>query len=281
MVFCIMDWKRIGYRLAGQMFSQISSPLLLKRFEIDTFTQTKPMKKIFLIIIAVIGINAFVAAQTTHTTRRITLDKNTVVKDSVGKAMSYTDWNNKLMSGDYNLRRIDPGSDSSAFILYRLTVEEKDKLLQRMDKPAESKFFITGGKMYRFAGTDITGKSIDLDELLGKIVVVNFWFIGCPPCRQEIPELNKIVAAYANDPDVVFVAIALDKKSDIKDFLKTHPYNYHIIPNGGEISGQYNLNLYPTNVVVARDGKVMFHSSGYGINTPYWIKKVIEVCKAQ
>jgi len=239
------------------------------------------MKKIILIIIAVIAINITTKAQTVHTARRVTLDKNTVVKDSAGKVMPYADWNNKLMSGDYNLRRIDPGSDSSAFILYRLTAEEKDIRLQRMEKPAESKFFITGAKMYRFAGTDITGKTIDLDELLGKTVVINFWFIGCPPCRQEIPELNKIAAAYANDPDVVFVAIALDKKSEIKDFLKANPYNYHIIANGGEIAGQYNLNLYPTNVVVSRDGKVMFHSSGYGINTPYWIKKVIEVCKAQ
>ncbi|MFI5161446.1 MAG: TlpA disulfide reductase family protein [Sphingobacteriales bacterium] len=239
------------------------------------------MKKIILIIIAVIAINVATKAQTTHTTRRVTLDKNTVVKDSTGKAMAYTDWNTRLMSGDYNLRPIDPGSDSTAYILYRLTAEEKDIRLQRMGKPEESKFFITGAKMMRFTGTGIDGKDIDLDELLGKTVVVNFWFIGCPPCRQEIPELNKIAAAYANDPDVVFVAIALDRKADIKDFLKNNPFNYHIIGNGGEIANQYRLNLYPTNVVVSREGKVMFHSSGYGINTPYWIKKAIEVCKAQ
>jgi thiol-disulfide isomerase/thioredoxin len=239
------------------------------------------MKKIILLLTAIISINVATKAQTTHTTRRVVLDKNTVIKDSTGKVMPYTDWNNKLMSGDYNLRPIDPGSDSTAFILYRLTDEEKDKRLQRMEKPAESKFFITGAKMARFSGTDINGKDVDLDELLGKTVVINFWFIGCPPCRQEIPELNKIAAAYANDPDVVFIAIALDQKSEIKDFLKTNPYNYHIIGNGREIADQYHLNLFPTNVVVGKDGKVMFHSSGYGINTPYWIKKVIEVCKAQ
>ena len=79
----------------------------------------------------------------------------------------------------------------------------------------------------------------------------------------------------------MFIAIALDRKSAIKDFLKKSPYNYRIVANGSDITSQYRLNLFPTNVVVSKEGKIMFHSSGYAFNTPYWIKKVIEVCKAQ
>ncbi len=109
----------------------------------------------------------------------------------------------------------------------------------------------------------------------GKIVVFNFWFINCPPCKREIPELNKLVEKYKDKNDVVFIAVALDEKSDLKDFLKTTPFNYTIVDAGRWIAAEIGINTFPTNVVVDQNGIVQFHATGYSLSLPSWIDKTI------
>jgi thiol-disulfide isomerase/thioredoxin len=149
----------------------------------------------------------------------------------------------------------------------------------KMPKPAESTYFITGQMLKSFSAVDINGNKIVLNDLKGKVVVINFWFIECPPCRMEIPELNKIAVKYATDPGVVFVAIAMDDKDAVNKFIKTNPFGYRHIDNGKTFAGLYKINLFPTNIVLDKNGKVLFHSSGYAPNTPYWITKSIEEAK--
>lgn len=148
-----------------------------------------------------------------------------------------------------------------------------------MPKPTESTYFITGQKFKPFAATDIKGNKIDLNSLAGKVVVINFWFIACAPCVMEIPGLNKVAAKYANDPNVVFIAVAMDDKNAIEQFIKTNPFGYHLINSGIPFAALYKIHLFPTNVVLDKQGKVLFHSSGYALNTPYWIGRSIEEAK--
>jgi thiol-disulfide isomerase/thioredoxin len=235
------------------------------------------MKKLFVILMIVTAFIPVVNAQTT--THRTQLDANTVVKDSAGVIYPYSAWHNLVLSGGYSLRVIDPHSDNTAFVLYKLSEGERIAMLSHMPKPPETAFFTTGEGITSFSAHDINGNKIKLKDLLGKVVVLNFWFIGCPPCRMEIPELNKIVLQYANDPNVVFVAIALDYKSDIKKYIKDNPFLYQIIDDGKMYADLYKLRLFPTNVILDKEGKVRFHTSGYGPSTTLWMKKTIEEVK--
>ena len=105
--------------------------------------------------------------------------------------------------------------------------------------------------------------------------MINFWFIGCPPCRAEIPELNKLVELYKDNPNVVFLAIALDSQHDLKKFLQTTPFNFDIIDDARFIANMYNIRLYPTSVILDKEGKVAFHTVSFTANSPYWVKKTI------
>ncbi|HQU81636.1 MAG TPA: TlpA disulfide reductase family protein [Pyrinomonadaceae bacterium] len=118
--------------------------------------------------------------------------------------------------------------------------------------------------------TTIDGKTIDTAELKGKVVVYNFWFVGCPPCMQEIPELNEIVAQY-KDKDVVFLGLSSSNKKDLDNFLKKNPFNYQIVSDAaaimlgsyGEASKDGNVKLaFPTHVVVNRQGYVEVKMTG-------------------
>jgi len=56
-----------------------------------------------------------------------------------------------------------------------------------------------------FSVKDMDGKSFELSELKGKVVVINFWFVNCKPCVDEMPGLNKIVEKFKNNQNVIFL----------------------------------------------------------------------------
>ena len=232
------------------------------------------MKKRLLLFSIILAITVAANAQITIVKRRH-LGPNTVVTDSSGMNYPYAVWQKLLSSGNYPLRAIDPRNDSTAYLIVRMSEKEKAVMESRMPRPSESKFFTDGEKLELFNTKDINGNKLKLKDMAGKVIVLNFWFIGCPPCRQEIPELNKLALEYAANPNVVFVAVCLDQDYQIEDFIKTSPFAYHIIDRGQYYADQFKINLYPTNVVLDKDGKVRFHSSGYTTGTPYWIKKTI------
>jgi thiol-disulfide isomerase/thioredoxin len=209
-----------------------------------------------------------------------TFDESTIVKDSAGTVLNYKDWKTLTETGNYSLRSNEYTAEDQGkprtYTLIKMSQQQKEAMYSRMPPPRESGFFKNGEKIDPIKVTDMNGKSINMKKLVGKVIVVNFWFIACPPCRQEIPELNKIAAQYAKNPDVIFVAIALDKRYELKKFLEENPYNYQIVDDGRYYTTGYGVNLFPTNVVVDKAGVVRFNSSGFGYTTPYWIKKTID-----
>jgi peroxiredoxin len=117
-----------------------------------------------------------------------------------------------------------------------------------------------------FEVTSLTGKTFKLEDLKGKYVVLNFWFIHCPPCLKEIPKLNQLVTAYGKG-NFVFIAFALDNKYELESFLKQKPFTYNIIPKGLPMALKYNTEgtgrvAFPTHVVIDPNGDIEFRSEG-------------------
>ena len=227
-----------------------------------------------LLLTAVVILICFCTA---NAQKKQPLTESSIVKDTLGTVVPYSLWSSLLMTGRYNIKTDQ--KDNTAFILYRLSDEEYEKALGTMPKPKESNFFTTGSKFSHFKTTDIDGNKINTKSMGGKIIVLNFWFINCPPCRMEMPELSKLADTYRADSSIVFLAIALDKKNDLEDFLKGGRFGYTIIDNGRFITDQYRINGYPTNVIVDQNGKVYFHSTGLNVGTIHWLKKSIEELK--
>ncbi len=207
--------------------------------------------------------------------RKFVYADNRIVKDSAGKIYPEEIWRKLLLTGYYSIKPENPGKGNSNFILVRLTDAERERKLSAV-KPKESKSdFVNGEQPAGFSTSDIAGDKYKLKDLKGKVVVLNFWFINCTPCRAEIPELNKLVQDYSDSSNIIFLAIALDSKSDLKGFLKKEPFNYKIIDNGQDIANQYNIAAYPTHVIINKEGKVYFHTQGGGASTVFWLRKSV------
>jgi peroxiredoxin len=232
--------------------------------------------KILLIFFVTFTFALTAHAQTSDAKTKRELNEKKVVIDSSGIRYPYAVWRKMVLSGDYKLKRVDPKSDSTSYLLVKTDSLQKERELSRESKPKESPSFTDGEKIRPFNATDINGNKINLTDLEGKVVVLCFWFVKGPTSQQEIPELNKIAAQYANDPNVVFIAFALDKQRDIQDYIEGAPFTYHLVEDSRVYARMYNVHKYPTNVVLDKEGKVLFNSKGYKIDTAYWIKKSIE-----
>jgi peroxiredoxin len=174
--------------------------------------------------------------------KQITPDK----LDSVKKA-----WNGERIVFQHN------DEDDKAHVM-RL-VKMSPEMTKEFDEKAKTAQLaiqsMTGETAPDFELTDLNGKIWTLSSLKGKVVILNFWFTSCPPCIQEMPKLNDLVNKYRNK-DVVFLGLTFNDRSKVNEFLKEHKFHYNLLLSSQKVDKMYQINSWPTNFVIGRDGKV-------------------------
>jgi peroxiredoxin len=126
-----------------------------------------------------------------------------------------------------------------------------------------------------FSATSLDNQTFNPASLRGKVVVLNFWYVGCGPCHVEIPSLNKLVDHYQGKP-IEFIAIALTDKEKLESFLKKNPFSYHIIPDGEAIAKKFGVKLYPTHIIIDKEGNIAYTASGGSPNIHENLKPMID-----
>jgi thiol-disulfide isomerase/thioredoxin len=233
---------------------------------------------IFIILFAAVAKSQF---SFTYNGREYNVLKTSVFKDSTGKQYNYNEAMLVMMGGEYEILPADTKDASKGFLLSGISKEEQLKRAMAAPKPAETSAFKTGKKFEAFSADDMNGNLVDTKQLKGKVLVINFWFTTCPPCKAERPYLNQIADDYKTDSNVVFIAIALDQKEQLEPYLKEHEFKYNVIPAGKKIADSYKITGYPTQVIVDKEGKVAFHTVSYYYVTDYWMRKTIDELKGK
>jgi thiol-disulfide isomerase/thioredoxin len=113
----------------------------------------------------------------------------------------------------------------------------------------------------KFDVPDINAKWVNTDELKGKVLVLNFWFIGCVGCMDEIPKLSAMADKFKGNDDVVFLAIANNTPQELRGYLRGNKFNYRHIGQGLQLVKLFGFTGYPKNVVIGRDGKIVYWRS--------------------
>jgi peroxiredoxin len=127
-----------------------------------------------------------------------------------------------------------------------------------------------------FSVISLDGQKLDLAALKGKVVVLKFWSIACPPGKAEMDGLNSLVSEF-KDKEVVFIAFATDQENELREFLKTKAFNYQIIPNAETIHQKYNINLWPTHIILNREGKIAQRITSGGMNRHDELRRLINL----
>ncbi len=139
--------------------------------------------------------------------------------------------------------------------------------------------FFKGTYAKPFSITAMDGTVYTNESLKGKVVVVNFWFIGCAPCEEEMPVLNKLVEKYKNQ-EVVFLGVSFNKKAALETFLETKDFDYQIIPEGISLINDYKVISYPDHLVIDKQS-VIQHKGGMGKDRVFdFLSQYIDLCLA-
>jgi thiol-disulfide isomerase/thioredoxin len=124
------------------------------------------------------------------------------------------------------------------------------------------------GEPIEFTGVVENGDTVSTDAYRGEVLVVNFWYAGCPPCRLEAPDLEKLSQQFIPD-GVSFLGVniydqAATALSFADEFGVTYPSVLDV--NDGSVrlafAGQVAPNAVPTTLVLDREGRVAARVSG-------------------
>jgi len=178
-------------------------------------------------------------------------------------------------SGELTLEPyVNDKKEVKAFVFRKLTEEEQKMMGGMMKRPMDE--ITADEKAHPIDGvlTDMKGNKVKISDFIGKVVVINFWFIACKPCTMEMPELNHLVTEF-NGKDVVFLGVALDEAKDLKKFLKEHAFDYRIFSKGDQFANEMGVMSFPTHFVIGRDGILQFKTSGFSPTTIPTLKEAI------
>lgn len=203
-------------------------------------------------------------AQSQRTLKSYKEDKTTIVRDSVGNLLTADQWFDKVKSNTYTLESISKdGVEPKEFKLKLLSESEKRMAILQSDRvyPMTLAGFTTGKPLQDFEETDLNGQKYSKESLKGKVIVLNFWFKDAAPCKAQIPDLNKLVKKYKGK-NVVFLAPTYDPSFDVKEFLKSYPFNYVVFADVEQMIIDMKISKYPTHVVIDQSGIVQFVTIG-------------------
>ena len=123
------------------------------------------------------------------------------------------------------------------------------QILNQDEKPVGAK---VGALAADFTLEDLEGNKVSLSDYKGKKVFLNFWATWCEPCKQEMPEMEKI---HENYEDVVVLAINLDTEKDIQGFMDEHDLTFQaLLDVEEEVNDQYEVVSIPTSYFIDEEG---------------------------
>ena len=105
--------------------------------------------------------------------------------------------------------------------------------------------------------TDINGRVYSLETLTEKIIVIDFWFINCASCIQEIPDLNKLKAEFEME-DVEWFAVTYDPKEKVERFLERMKFDYTIVTDSKHLTDRFDIRFYPTTLIIDENRKIVY-----------------------
>lgn len=111
------------------------------------------------------------------------------------------------------------------------------------------------------------GASLDLGSLKGKVSVINFWATWCPPCVEEMPELDELYTTELKPEGIEMIGIAIDSPSAVKTFLEKTSVQYPILMagfGGTELAKDLGNDQggLPFTVILSEDGNVLLKKAG-------------------
>lgn len=126
-----------------------------------------------------------------------------------------------------------------------------------------------------FCLKDQNGMRVDLSDLKGKIVILDFWATWCAPCKASFPGMQMALDKYRDHKDIVFLFIDTWETGDhyiqeAAKFIKENKYAFQLLfdekGKDGRLSkvrSLYGVDSVPTKLIIDKNGNIRFKTTGF------------------
>ena len=137
--------------------------------------------------------------------------------------------------------------------LARVNAQEKETLVK------------VGDDVPEFVVEMFDGQKINIKDLKGKIVLINFWATWCPPCQEELKRVQKEILDRFKGKDFVFLAISREEsKEQVKKFRERNGYTFPMgLDPERKIYSKFATATIPRNFIIDKKGKIVEIEVGY------------------
>ncbi|TYR80578.1 TlpA family protein disulfide reductase [Priestia megaterium] len=117
-----------------------------------------------------------------------------------------------------------------------------------------------------FTLTNLEGKAVKLSDYKGKKVILNFWATWCPPCKEEMPDMQKFHEKYGKEVQILAVNLTSSEgsKEGIKSFLNEHHLTFQVLLDEEDTvaTKSYRVVTIPTTYFIDEEGKIAKRING-------------------
>lgn len=109
-----------------------------------------------------------------------------------------------------------------------------------------------------FTLLDLEGNEVSLSDYKGKKIFLNFWATWCPPCKAEMPDIEKVYQE-TKDSDLVILAVEIGEPLEtVKSFIDENDYNFKVLLDIDQsVALAYDISSIPTSFFIDEDGNII------------------------
>ena len=110
-----------------------------------------------------------------------------------------------------------------------------------------------------FTLSDVEGRPVRLRDFQGKLVFVNFWATWCPPCRLEMPSMERLYQTF-KQTDFAMLAVSIDRQGVqvVKPFMEELKLTFpSLVDSNMEVARRFGLRGLPTTYLIDREGRLI------------------------
>ncbi len=114
-----------------------------------------------------------------------------------------------------------------------------------------------------FELNDMDGKSHHLADYRGRVVIINFWATWCPPCRAEMPSMQRAWEQLSQEEIQMLAINVAEDEERISQFSSDYPVEFPLLMDlDSKVSEAWPLRGFPTTFIVDAEGRIAYQAIG-------------------
>jgi tetratricopeptide (TPR) repeat protein len=128
-----------------------------------------------------------------------------------------------------------------------------------------------------FSFTSAQGEYISMDDLRGKVVLLDFWGTWCPPCRESLPSLRDLNKRYAKEKSFVMISVSVnDQEDQWRDFTTKNQMVWpQAFDHDRKIQRVFQVSRFPTYILIDHEGIIRYRVSGFNFDREATLRDAI------